>query len=290
MSNDKFANRSLVKTVTLPSRGFLYGGQLPDGKVRIASLTTMEEKIMVGVESTADQRIEELLVRCTDLGPMSTKQLIVEDRAFLLFQIRAITFGPEYGFPFQCPACRRSHRVEMNIDQETVRVLEESDTEPFEVALPICDKKVGVRLLRGHDEIEIRNHASKVFSKREKASGESGDPAYHYRLAKQLVWIENEDNVPVHSVKMKFVQELCGADSFIFRKAVQDFSPGYSMEKDVVCPHCGHEEGEFGVPMSNEFFSPLSVNVEYLRGLRSDAARPGPSGVLVGGHRGDEPD
>ena len=87
--------------VILPSRGRFYGDRLPDGKVTIRPMTVKEEKLLAGGGnklSLADKVLE----RCMISNTMPLKDMILTDKFFLLLNLRAISYGPEYTFELRC--------------------------------------------------------------------------------------------------------------------------------------------------------------------------------------------
>jgi hypothetical protein len=179
--------------VALPSKGLLYDGKLPDGRVEVSAITTREEKLIAGATGDVSSLIDALLNRLMLTRAIKPGELLLTDRLFILFNIRANSYGSKYGWMVTCRGCRRSFRHELNIpgDVEIVE-LDDTATEPFEVALPISGAKVGFRLLRGADEIEITRYVDSQVRKG-RAGPDWGDPAYSYRLAIQITeWTPGE--------------------------------------------------------------------------------------------------
>jgi hypothetical protein len=175
--------------VQVPSKGLLYGNKLPDGLVEVAALTAREEKLIAGAVGDVHEMIDALLGRCMLTKTISPQEMLLSDRLFILFNIRANSYGPKYGWETTCRSCRQPFRHTMDIpgDVEVAWLTDESE-EPFEVALPISGHKVGFRLLRGFDEQKVVKYVQ-LQARRGKVGGGWGDPAYSYRVALQIMEI-----------------------------------------------------------------------------------------------------
>ena len=62
--SEKFAGRSILKDITLPSRGLLYGEECPDGKIQVAAFTTREEKLFASQGMGAEDKVTHALKNC----------------------------------------------------------------------------------------------------------------------------------------------------------------------------------------------------------------------------------
>lgn len=174
-------------TVTLPSKGLLYDGKLPDGNVEVAAITGREEKLIAGATGDVSELIDGLLNRLMLTRSVRPGELLLTDRLFILFNIRANSYGPRYGWQVTCRGCRRLFRHELKIpgDLEIIE-LPDGAAEPFEVALPVSGAKIGFRLLRGEDEMEVTRYLDAQV-KKGRVGPQWGDHAYTFRMALQLI-------------------------------------------------------------------------------------------------------
>jgi hypothetical protein len=174
--------------INLPSNGLLYDGSLPDGAVMVTSITTREEKLIAGASGDVNDLIDAILNRVMVTKSIPPRDLLLTDRLYILFWVRANSYGPRYGWEITCRGCRKPFRHELKIPGD-VEVIDLPDDarEPFEVVLPRSGAKVGYRLLRGFDEAEVLKHVDKMQKLGRSGSG-WGDPAYDFRVAHQILY------------------------------------------------------------------------------------------------------
>ena len=239
--------------VQLPSRGFFYEGRLPGGEVVLNPITTQEEKILLSPSGDRELLLDTVLERCVNLGSeMPYSSLLVADKFFLLLQLRAISYGPQYSFSLRCGSCHTEDHVTLVMpDDVQLRVLTENDHEPFEVTLPVSKKVLGLRLLRVRDEQEIARYArQKAFTRR---AAEPGDPAYTYRLAQHIVTIDGEATGVVSA--LAFCETMVGQDSLVIRDAIEDNDCVADLVLTHACSRCGDTHDEV-MPLTADFFRP----------------------------------
>lgn len=239
-----------IEQIQLPSRGRFYEpGQLPEGIVRLRPITVKQEKLLAGARdpmAAADKVLAQCLVDC----PIAPKDMLNTDRFYLILQLRAMSYGTDYEFKLSCPACSNSytHKISLPADLKE-RVADESDTEPFEITLPRCGKKVALRFMRGTDLESVIKYVNQL--RPDQRNPENGDPAYEYKLAIQIAAI---DGVKMGMIdKLQFVGTLLGADSFAIRNAIAERETGAFMNIAVSCPACGNRS-ETLLPLTNDFF------------------------------------
>lgn len=250
---DKFAKRSILKNITLPSRGLLYGEDCPDGKVQVAAFTTREEKVFAAQGMNADDKITYALKNCVDAGSLTVEDMLVGDSLFCLFWIRAISYSTSYGWEVQCSSCRRMYRKEIRLPHD-LELTEAPDSyeEPYYVDLPHNGDRLGLRVFRRRDEAWIEREVSKATRKR----AQLGDPSYMLRLGRHIVTI-NDEEVGGIMRAAEYSQNLEGPDSLAFRNAIDQNTYGYELEAPADCVHCGYAHS-IDVPVTGEFFRPQS--------------------------------
>jgi len=255
--------------VELPSRGVPYGTKLPGGTVTVAPMTTLEEKILAASNpQTAIECLNMLIARCVptlkdaDLAP---GDLVSGDRFFALMAIRAVTFGVAYQFQITCEACNLRLKQSINVpDDFEILHLPDDFVEPFEVQLPMSKAVLGLRLLRGTDEVAVAKHLDHVYKKLDRAA--LGDPAFTYRVMRQVQFIRNADTGGQLDVGtkdfedkcIKFLDALHANDMRAIRQALADNDCGPDTEVECApCPKCRHIN-VLPMPYSVEFFRPGS--------------------------------
>lgn len=247
--------------MVVPSRGVLYEGQLPDGKVSYHPMTATEEKLLAGGSRGGVSVIDSILKSCMPDLPMPVDDLLTNDKYFILLVLRAQSYGSIYKFPVKCEGCEKKFVHEVNLgfsDEEgtedtfLVNVLSDDTVEPFEVKLPSSGDVLKFRLLRGKDEKAIQRFAESAASKGKQA----GDPSYIYRLSRHIVAIN--DNSELTSFEIQdYVSNMIGMDSNALRNAIEKADCGVDTTVKAICPLCD-EENEFSLPMTPEFFRPRS--------------------------------
>ncbi len=120
----------------------------------------------------AGSQFEELLAACWeatdehgpyDFGnkPIDWGSVLQGDRFFTLLNIRALTYGPEYGFAVSCRNCRARIEWEVNLRKLPVRSLAPESREAFmagnrfETTLPSAGNRVWFKLVTGDDERKL---------------------------------------------------------------------------------------------------------------------------------------
>lgn len=269
-----------TETVQLPSRGIPYDGLVPGGEVTIRPITTDEEEILQGRKDRR-KKLDEVIQMCVVSPDIAIEDLLVADRFFLLIQIRAFSYGSSYQFDLRCPNCNIKFNRKMNLpDDLAVFILDDTDTEPYEVELPISGTKLGLRRLRMRDEDDIAR-----FGRTQTQTGDR-DPTYRYRLAKHIVTIDGQSvdaNAALNFVKGGMI----GGDSAAMRTAMDDADCGFDFTVEHECPDC-HHDWKAVFPQTEDFFRPRTVSVR--RPAESVAAAgadtPGQAGDLDGDPRG----
>lgn len=251
---DKFAKRTLIRKVQLPSKGKLYP-ELPTGEVRIGTITTREDKIFSGAGNSPAAKLDLVMDRCVDSGALPMSEMLLADRLFCLFHIRSLSYGDTYAFKSRCGACSRMYSVSVDLMKDLpVKMAGDDFKEPYLVKLPHSGHVLGLRHFRGKDEKLVAEYAEKHGGS---APTDDGDPAYFYRMARHIATID-EKPVPVGGIEaIELVQSLEGPDSLAFRNAMDASVLGFSMTLTKKCPMC-KEEDEAVIPFSVEFFRPKS--------------------------------
>lgn len=237
-----------LKDVTLPSRGQFYGDKLPGGVVSIEPLGTREEKLFA--TNRAAQLIDKIFEKCVRCEPLSHTELVLGDRLFLLLQLRVISYGENYQFPFRCSECGAKSYGDVNLDTLPVKTAADRATGLFTVELPLCGSTVEMRLLTGQDEIQIRKYAAQI---NQKSRGKDVGSEHVYRLARRINKIDGED-VGIRET-MEFVESLKGKDSLRIKDAIDDNEVGPELEVEPECHSCGFSN-ELVLPFEAEFFRP----------------------------------
>ena len=246
-------SNQFVQRVQVPSRGLLYGDKMPDGWVSLSPMTTRHEKRLLTVGRKRERVLDDILRDCLVDLAVPYEELLVGDKYFLLFALRNITYGPEYGFEIKCPECGAISRKEVEIPQGLkVKELTEDDLEPFYVDLPLSKKRVGLRHFRVKDEQAVNRFTHRELIRQGGGQSDVSGEVYIFRLALRIVSIDGEE---VQGLPLAFVEGLYGRDSLAIRQAVDAHECGLDLTLDLDCPRCGAMIRDT-LPVSAEFFRP----------------------------------
>lgn len=252
-----------TQTIVLPSKGRLYDGKIPEGKVVVREMMTQDEAALFtrGVESTA--RMSTLLNSCLLNKEVPGPELLIVDRFAILLAIRTLSYGSEYEALLKCPHCNGQFKHLMDIQNELeIHFMGETDDgveipefgEPFLLTLPSSGTIIKFRLLRGKDESAI----AKLAKRMRLQSADPSDPSYIHRMALQLVEV---DGKPVDLAEAtKFVSTMTARDSRAFQLETERVERGIDTTLHVTCtnPACG-ADFDADMPLTAEFFRPSRV-------------------------------
>lgn len=233
--------------VKLPSRGLLYEN-IPE-EVTLRMITTADEKYLYGSSNNVFSKVlRNCIVSPKDIN---LDDLLPFDELFLIFKLRIHTYGPDYRVSGVCPHCGNKHVYTINLDEMDCYYLDEGFEEPLEFTLPVCEKKVSVKLLRKKDHDAVRRQAKKIA----KATGSNAkELEYVLRMAKYIRKIDDED--VDEGQAQAFVEKLSGRDSaYFWWKLDESVKCGIETMTEVVCPSC-NEEFDLSYGISSEFFRP----------------------------------
>jgi hypothetical protein len=234
-------------TVTLPSKGLLYHGEIP-AEITLRSMTTREEKMMYGSQGDV---VAKLLRNCiTSPKDIDINKLLQEDLNFLLLQLREVTFGPDYVIGITCPRCNKKNDYHIDLSQFEINEIEDDFEDPYEVVLPRCKDRLEVGVLRKGDydslQRDVRKH-SKQFNL------PYAEVLYTFRAARSIKKINGK---PVDQIDARsYVDNLQAMDMRKLWTELNKVNFGVVSKATVTCPDCG-EVWEVTVPMTSEFFHP----------------------------------
>ncbi len=252
------------KEITLPSRGLFYNGEVPDGLVHVEPMGTKQEKIFAAGKqgSVVLNRIFDDCLSC----PIPHLDLILGDRIWVLINIRAVSRGSMYDFPFKCEECGKKDTAEVDLLKLPLKHPPKDLTPadlPFKVKLPIKNIELGLRLLTGKDDEAVERYGQQVAKH---SPVEAEEAKYVYRLARRIVSVDDE-KMGIQEL-MKLVEEIRGLDSQALQEAFDEFEVGPTLEMEPTCNHCGYVNDEVILPIRGQFFRPKrrgSADGDYIR-------------------------
>jgi hypothetical protein len=266
---------------TLPSLGYFYDGKIPEGKIQIRPMDLACEKIM----STArllqsGQALDEVYKRCVkfptpDFDPLD---LLVGDRSFILYVLRGISYGNQYEFAIDCPACQKkfTSQYDLNLIAQTVKN-PTSPKEPVRIALPHTSKVmqrevwVEMRYSRGRDIAAMMQRSKFIKGAMAKSTAQSTSEKIQEKLQKSdnaenviidqtieqnlFLLIENVNGNNDKGMIKQFISRLHSTDYRLLRKWISQDAPGIDTEILVSCPSCEHQM-RMDLPVTDKFFRP----------------------------------
>jgi len=242
---DRFA--MFQEEVELPSLGKFYGDKLLGGKVVIRPITVQEEKLMVSARDRVGV-IDKVLDRCLVTRALSVDDYLMTDKFFLVLNLRTLSYGPDYTFLMTCISCKNEFKHHVRLPEGLrKKVASDDDVEPFEVHLPVSNKTLTCRFLRGHDEKAVDQYVKSTDVVSE------GDPAYAYRLSCGIVTIDGQD--PGLMQKLAFCENMLGKDSLALRTEFEKRQTGIDLRTTAICPACQYENTTL-IEFTTEFFRP----------------------------------
>lgn len=205
--------------------------RIPSGPiVSLKPITFEEEKLLINSSKNKQDPLDILLSRCVTSEELG--DILFIDKVFLLYKLRQISFGNDYKFRMSCPDCGTTDQFEAKIDQ--LDVVELENTDPVEIELPVCKKKVSVRLATISDE--------KYFK--------SGDSILD-NVWRFVMSVEEHTSRKLIS---KFVPKLPAGD---LNKIISTFMcKGYGLQTEVTirCAHCD-ARNQVDLPLNKDFFT-----------------------------------
>lgn len=250
--SSKFKDRSFVREVELPSRGIRYGGALPGGRVHVAAISLAEQLTINSAGGGTDEPIERLLTELVDYGTsgLTSADLLTGDRLFLLFQIRALSFGP-VKWKEQCARCGHQQELSIALDTLPVLSLRDDEVEPFVVDLPSRGVSVALRSLRKRDEDAIATFVEKT------GNGANKSASMLPRLASRLVRVGDESVDMTRAMVWLTQPPLEGPDLLTLEQAIEDNEPGVDTTIEMKCANCG-AQNQTEVLLDATFFRPVT--------------------------------
>lgn len=265
MSTDKspmHPTGSVAGFVQLPTKGIPYGDKLKGGAVKLSPMTAREEKLLSGARDM-NEIVTRLLERCLIDCPVHPEDLTVSDRSYLLYMLRAASYGPEYEFETSCSKCQFQFNHLVVIPGPEVEIVEyevgsEDDIEPFNFTLPVSKTELQFRSLRGKDE---RFLVKEVSEYKAKYGTREGDPTVIFAIARALVSLGGRNITPIDykTHVIPFVEKLAPKDLHSLAKEMERHECGLKKDIEIVCPACGYTNKTV-VPMGSDFFRPADIS------------------------------
>jgi hypothetical protein len=251
-----------VVQVKLPSRGVCYpkGTPAASGKLSLSPMTMAEEALFGDTRGTSTETIDTILRHCIQEN-IELNTLLAADKFYLFMMLRAVTYGQNYTFSWNCPAvinaretCGAKNTTTVRIPEDfKAKYLADEDKEPFVVRLPDSQKNISFRLLRGYDEPVIDKYTKHIENQRKLGIG-IPNTTNAFRIVRQIVAVDGKPVKEAPEEKMiAFVLSLSAKDTQYLRDKIAHFTPGISTDVVLVCDTC-HATHEWDLPFTADFF------------------------------------
>jgi hypothetical protein len=225
---------------------------------RIRGMKVREERVLSDRKlAKAGSQLEELLGACweatVEAGPYDFGDKLIDwgsvlqgDRFFTLLSIRALTYGPDYGFAVSCRNCRARVEWEVDLTKLPVRPLSPESRAAFmagnrfETTLPDSVRRVWFKLLTGDDERKLPA-----------LQRAAPDRLLSSVLAYRVLEVEGVDPKD----KRAFLEDLTLRDADFLVDEFDRVDCGVDTTIEVECPEC-REVQDVDLPFDSAFFLP----------------------------------
>jgi hypothetical protein len=235
---------------------YRFSAELPGSgvKVNFKPISTFMLKELVSFDGDPDDALDKLINSCVTDDGFEVKDLTLQDRFFLLVELRKRSKGSEYNINYDCVSCNGQVIDVINLDN--LKVTKLSDTtidykvkldDNITVELKLITRNTGIQASKLSEEF--------IKSGKYKQSNKTlDDTILSYLLS--IVSINtpsgNIDNPDINQILLLFEQ----GPSFFYDRIVKWYESldfGVEFKIDLICPHCSKKE-KIEVPLEN-FFS-----------------------------------
>lgn len=242
----------VTETYSLPSQGKIYSRQV-NPEVQLTSMTTRHELLRLSPSEKSYENLAKVLDECivNDIG-ISAYDLCMGDFTYLLYKLRAVTYGPELTFIATCPKCGKKHEIKVNIDE--LEAIEFSDE---------IDKYRKFTLPKTKHEVELFLRTPRML---DDVLLESAKKTPKGGVNQELIFgisamVKSIDGNEPDRIVLDWIRDLPMMDTnTILRYAEKlNSSIGVNETAEVFCPNCGNKYTT-GVKVGPTFFRP-AVNI-----------------------------
>lgn len=240
---------TFMEKVSLPSRGIPYGDLIPE-KFSIKPLSVKEIGVLYG-SSAFSSALDKVLEMVVDVDEFPSKQLLLGDKLYLTYQLRAITFGENYDLSMRCPHCKKQVEPSFNLSTAEIDYAPEDLKVLFEIGpLPVSKDKLTLKLLRVGDYEKIFDRIQEI--KKEYPDYE-GDPYYMVMTSSQIHMV-NGVKMPLIQ-KEQYTNDMHAMDELYMSQNSEVAPIGPRPNQSVECPEC-HKNITFQIRVAEDFFRP----------------------------------
>lgn len=217
-------------TVNLPTAGVFTDGV---GSVELRPFTFEDEKILRSIQKVADggNVINTLIQRCTK--DLDFNNLSLVDKNFILFKLREMSYGNDYGIEVDCNSCGLTNELNVELDKLPIKYADLTSSKSTNVVLPDSEVTVEYTYPTASDEKFLNNPGHLMDN--------------IWRFVK---------SINGHSERMiiqGFITKTSGKDITVLRKAIFDNEFGLQTKVNFLCNSCG-DDSVIELPINESFF------------------------------------
>ena len=146
----------------------------------------------------------------------------------------SLSYGNTYTANINCNGCRKDNPVEFTLDEMPVRYLEDGETDPMTIQLPVLKKEIKIRRPRVQDEHYFANA--------------------DFAVANLWRFVEEIDGHDEKGVLSKVIPQLPLKDAHAVLEALSANQYGIDTKVRFVCNFCSHNEIR-ELPITADFFT-----------------------------------
>jgi len=88
----------LTREIILPSKGQLYNGLIPEGKIRIRMMKVADTKLLFNNNIPQHERLNLLVQKVLMNCNLAVEQLLMVDKFYIIIQSRILSLGDDYKY------------------------------------------------------------------------------------------------------------------------------------------------------------------------------------------------
>jgi len=220
------------RSLKLPSRGLAYVDC--DESIMIKPFTFAQERKLRSIKNASHgaKIINTLIGECVE--GLDYDSMTLEDKNYILFKLREISYGNEYVIATECGECGTTNQLTVNISDVPINYVEDSYKEPLTITLPDSQQEVQFVTPRCKDEIYFENPEKLI------------DNLWRFALS--------VGKYSEHKVIKGFFEATTVKDLAFFRESVTKDYYGMNKSMSYECASCSVVT-ESLIPFSESFFS-----------------------------------
>lgn len=244
---------------------FEFNTKLPGSgeTVRFRPIKTKQMKRLLMFENQNDPQVieaalDEIINECVIDEEFDIKKLYLQDRFFLLLEIRKKTKGETHKFEYSCDSCNSQSMQNIPLNDLEIRTLYDKKIDDKNFNKVQLNDNIAVRI--EHIKREFQINATKVVESLAKKKNLTDNQKMaemtmiSYALAiKSVITEQGEDTKVSDADKIYIINEITQSEYEKIMDWYKENDFGVIFEYDVVCPHC-KSANHIDIPLDNFFF------------------------------------